>query len=512
MSDRVIIFDTSLRDGEQAPGATMNLQEKTRLAEQLEMLGVDVIEAGFPASSQSDFESVRAVAAQVKDCQIAVLNRALQADIDTGWEAVKDAADPRLHIFLATSPLHMQYKLNKTPDQVLEILERAVKYATKYTSNIEFSAEDASRSDLKFLATVVDTAIKAGATTINIPDTVGYAQPHEFAERIRYLLENVPDSDKAVFSVHCHDDLGLGVANTMAALYAGARQAEVTLCGIGERAGNAALEEVVMALHTRKDYYNLDCQVKTNHIFHSCRFISMLIGQPIPANKSIVGANAFAHESGIHQDGMLKHRGTYEIMTPESIGKTETELVLGKHSGRSAVNAKLEGLGYHLNEEQLSTVLEAIKRLGSLKAEVYDEDLEALVLEEVYRLPDDYRLENLSLSCGTTGVPPTAAVEMSVCGEIKRHAAFGVGPVDAVFNTIAHIAERKPSISRYSVNALTGGTAAQGEVTVIMEEDGCSSIGRGADPDIIIASAKAYINALNRLVKMEQQGPKITNQ
>ena len=512
MSDQVIIFDTSLRDGEQAPGATMNLQEKTRLAEQLEILGVDVIEAGFPASSQSDFDAVRAVSAQVKDCQIAVLNRALQADIDRGWEAVKDAADPRLHIFLATSPLHMKYKLNKTPEQVLEIVERAVKYATKYTRNIEFSAEDASRSDLEFLAHVVDVAIKSGATTINIPDTVGYAQPHEFADRIRYLLENVPNSDQAIFSVHCHDDLGLGVANTMAALHAGARQAEVTLCGIGERAGNASLEEVVMGLHTRKDYYNLDCRVKTKHIFHSCRFLSMLIGQPIPANKAIIGANAFAHESGIHQDGMLMDKSTYEIMTPESVGLNASALVLGKHSGRSAVKAKLEGLGYNLNDEQLTTILEGIKRLGSLKAEVYDEDLEALVLEEVYRLPDDYRLENLSLICGTTGVPPTAAVELSVCGETKRHATFGAGPVDAVFNTIAHIIGRSPTISRYSVNALTGGTDAQGEVTVIVEEGGWSSIGRGADPDIIIASAKAYINALNRLVKLEQQGAKITNQ
>lgn len=501
MSNKVIIFDTSLRDGEQAPGATMNLPEKTRMAEQLEALGVNVIEAGFPASSQGDYEAVKTIAGFIKDAQVAGLCRAHRGDIDRGWEALKNAADPRIHLFLATSPIHMEYKLRKTPDQVLELIKEGVSYAAKYTSNVEFSAEDASRSDLDFLVKAVDIAIKAGATTINIPDTVGYAQPEEFAQRIRYVMENVPDSDKAIFSVHCHDDLGLGVANTLAAIKAGARQAEVTVSGLGERAGNAALEEVVMAMHVRKDYYGLTTDINSELLLHTCRLLSMLIGQPIPSNKAIVGANAFAHESGIHQDGVLKNPETYEIMTPESIGRTKTDLVLGKHSGRAAVKSKLEELGYNLDEEQLVIILEALKKLADRKEKIYDEDVEALVLEEVYRLPDQYRLEKMSINSSTAGVPPTAAVVMQVRGETKQFASFGAGPVDAVFNTISSIIGRTPKLTRYAVNALTGGTDAQGEVTVRMEDGPYSSVGRGADPDILVASAKAYINALNRLEK-----------
>ena len=389
MSDsRVLFFDTTLRDGEQSPGATMSMPEKIRLARQLEILGVDIIEAGFPAASQGDFEAVQAISRAVKDCQVAGLCRATPGDIDRAWEAIKDGVNPRIHTFLATSPLHMEYKLRKSPDQVLEMAEAAVRHAVTYTSNVEFSAEDASRSEWDFLATVVERVIAAGARTINIPDTVGYAQPDEFGALIRYLLEKVPNSDQAVFSVHCHNDLGLGVANTLAALRAGARQAEVTLSGIGERAGNAALEEVVMALNVRKDLYNLTTTIKTEQLFPSCRLLSLVIGRPIPANKAVVGSNAFAHESGIHQDGMLKHRSTYEIMTPESIGRSGTEMVLGKHSGRHALKKRLEELGYRLDEDQVDLVFQALKRLADKKEQIATEDIEALVLEEIYRIPD----------------------------------------------------------------------------------------------------------------------------
>ena len=501
MSDsRVLFFDTTLRDGEQSPGATMSMPEKIRLARQLEILGVDIIEAGFPAASQGDFEAVQAISRAVKDCQVAGLCRATPGDIDRAWEAIKDGANPRIHTFLATSPLHMEYKLRKSPDQVLEMAEAAVRHAVKHTTNVEFSAEDASRSEWDFLATVVERVIAAGARTINIPDTVGYAQPDEFGALIRYLLEKVPNSDQAVFSVHCHNDLGLGVANTLAALRAGARQAEVTLSGIGERAGNAALEEVVMALNVRKDVYNLTTTIKTEQLFPSCRLLSLIIGRPIPANKAVVGANAFAHESGIHQDGMLKHRSTYEIMTPESIGRSGTEMVLGKHSGRHALKKRLEELGYRLDEDQVDLVFQALKRLADKKEQIATEDIEALVLEEIYRIPDKYKLVYLSVLSGNMAIP-TAAMKLEVDGEEKQLADFGVGPIDAVFHTIAKLCCRDPKLLQFSVNAITGGTDAQGEVTVRIEEKGASAVGRGADPDIIVASAKAYLNALNRIAK-----------
>ncbi|TVQ95990.1 MAG: 2-isopropylmalate synthase [Desulfovibrionales bacterium] len=501
MSDsRVLFFDTTLRDGEQSPGATMSMPEKIRLARQLEILGVDIIEAGFPAASQGDFESVQAISRAVAECQVAGLCRATPGDIDRAWEAIKDGANPRIHTFLATSALHMEYKLRKTPEQVLEMAEAAVRHATQYTSNVEFSAEDASRSDWDFLATVVERVITAGAGTINIPDTVGYAQPDEFAALIRYLLEKVPNSDKAVFSVHCHNDLGLGVANTLAALRAGARQAEVTLSGIGERAGNAALEEVVMALNVRKDVYNLTTTIKTEQLFPSCRLLSLIIGRPIPANKAVVGSNAFAHESGIHQDGMLKHRSTYEIMTPESIGRSGTEMVMGKHSGRHALKKRLEELGYRLEEDQVDLVFQALKRLADKKEQIATEDIEALVLEEIYRIPDKYKLLYLSVLSGNMAIP-TAAMKLEVNGQEKQLADFGVGPIDAVFHTIAKLCGRDPKLLQFSVNAITGGTDAQGEVTVRIEENGASAVGRGADPDIIVASAKAYLNALNRIAK-----------
>lgn len=367
MSDRIFIFDTTLRDGEQSPGATMNREEKIRLARQLETLGVDIIEAGFPAASVGDFEAVRDIAKAVQNCQVAGLCRALQTDIDRAWEAVQHNPQGRIHTFLATSDIHMKYKLRKERHQVLEMAEAAVKYAASKTSNVEFSAEDASRSDWDFLVQVFERCIAAGAKTINVPDTVGYTQPHEFAEMMAYILKNVSNSDKAVFSVHCHNDLGLGVANTLAALRAGARQAEVTLSGIGERAGNAALEEVVMALDVRQDFYQLTTGIKKDQIFPSNRLLSLIIGQPIPPYKSIIGANAFAHESGIHQDGVLKNRQTYEIMTPESVGRQEEDMVLGKHSGRAALVKRLTDLGYRLNDEQVDIVFTAMKKLADRK-------------------------------------------------------------------------------------------------------------------------------------------------
>lgn len=510
MHNRVYFFDTTLRDGEQSPGATMNLQEKLRLAHQLEVLGVDIMEAGFPASSPGDFEAVRAIAAQAGDIQVAGLARCVENDIARCWEAVKNARNPRIHIFLSTSPLHMKHKLRKDPEEVLRMAVAGVKRCAAYTDNVEFSAEDFSRSERDFLCRIVEAAIKAGATTINLPDTVGYAQPEEFAALVDYVIKNTPNSDKAVFSVHCHDDLGLGVANTLAALKVGARQAEVTLSGIGERAGNASLEEVVMALSVRRDYYGLDHNIKTEQLYPSCRLLSMIIGQPIPNNKAVVGANAFAHESGIHQDGMLKNRETYEIMTPQSVGRNESNLVIGKHSGRNAVRNKFESMGYKLDEEQLNLVFEAVKQLADRKKTLHDDDLMALIQQEVYRIPDRLRLRHVSVqSSDAGGVPPTAAVLMDVDGMEKSGAGFGVGPVDALFNVIADIVGREPELEQYAINAITGGTDALGEVTVRLRENAYSAVGRGTHPDILVASAKAYVDALNHLAKRQEEGARL---
>lgn len=505
MSERIHIFDTTLRDGEQSPGATMNQREKVRLARQLERLGVDIIEAGFPAASPGDFEAVQAIAGAVSDCRVAGLCRSMKADIERCYEAIKGAAAPRIHTFIATSPLHMQYKLRKEPHQVLEMARDAVTFAKSLCADVEFSAEDASRSEREFLGRVVETAIDAGATVINIPDTVGYAQPEEFGGLIRWLLENVRNSHRAVFSVHCHNDLGLAAANTLAALKAGARQAEVTLSGIGERAGNCSVEEVVMALRVRHDLYGLETGIHTEQLYPSCRLLSRIIGMPIPPYKAIVGRNAFAHESGIHQDGMLKHRQTYEIMTPQSIGRSGTDIVLGKHSGRNALTAKLKELGFSLSDEQTVTVFNAVKRLADKKKQIFDEDVEALVLEEIYRIPDKHALKALSVLSGNMGVPPTAAVVMETDGQEKKLSGFGMGPVDAVFNTISEIVGVKPRLLEYLVSAVTGGTDAQGEVTVRIELNGQSAVGRSSDGDIIVASAKAYLNALNRLAKKEEK-------
>ena len=505
MSNRVIIFDTTLRDGEQSPGATMNQGEKIRLAQQLEILGVDVIEAGFPAASEGDFQAVQAIAATVKNVTVAGLCRALTSDIQRCHDAIKGANRPRIHTFLATSPLHMQHKLNKSPEQVLEMIEKAVSFASSLTPDVEFSCEDASRSERPFLAVAVEKAIAAGATTINIPDTVGYAQPQEFYELIKFLLATVPNASKAIFSVHCHNDLGLAAANTLAALSAGARQAEVTLCGIGERAGNASIEEVAMALKTRACYYNLETGIKSEQIYPSSRLLSMIIGQPIPPYKPIIGGNAFAHESGIHQAGVLKCAETYEIMTPQSVGRAGNEMVLGKHSGRNAVKARLDELGFILTDEQVNQVTEAVKELADKKKNIFSEDVEALVLEKIYRMPDKYRFKHLSVLSGNMAMPPTAALSIEVDGEERKLAAFGVGPIDAVFNTISQLTGRNPVLKQYAVNAVTGGTDAQGEVTVRLEEGGHKSVGRSSDSDVIVASAKAFINALNRLAKKEEE-------
>ncbi len=500
---RIIFFDTTLRDGEQSPGSTMNLAEKLRLARQLESLGVDVIEAGFPASSPGDFEAVSAIAGEVTKAQVAGLARATRSDIERAWQAIKHAAAPRIHIFLATSPLHMKYKLRKEPAEVLEQIRESVAFASGLTANIQFSAEDAARSDPEFLIQAFNAAIAAGATTLNIPDTVGYAQPAEFGNLVRVVMAGVkrPAERKIIFSVHCHNDLGLAVANSLAALEAGARQAEVTVGGIGERAGNACLEEIAMALHVRKEYFGFENGIHTEQIYPTVRLLSRIIGQPIPLNKPIVGANAFAHESGIHQDGVLKHRGTYEIMDPSAVGMPTNALVMGKHSGRRALKAKLENMGYQLDEGRMDIVFTAMKKLADLKQTVYDEDIEALVLEEVYRIPDKYRLVHLSVQCADTGVPPTAMVVMDIKGERRQHAGFGVGPIDAVFGVISSLTGRKPYLEQYRVDAITGGPDALGEVIVRLTDEGCRSVGRGSHPDIINASARAYINALNRLDK-----------
>jgi 2-isopropylmalate synthase len=504
MSERVFVLDTTLRDGEQSPGATMNKQEKKRLARQLDTLGVDVIEAGFPASSQGDFDSVLEIARSVEHSQVAALCRASEKDIDRGWEAISQARKPRIHTFLATSDIHMQYKLEMTREQVLETAAKAVQHARGYTDNVQFSAEDASRTDRDFLVQVVQTVIDHGATTVNIPDTVGYVQPHEIYELILFLKENVRNIDQAVLSVHCHNDLGLAAGNTLSAVRAGARQVEVTLNGIGERAGNAALEEVVMALRVREDAYGVQNKIQTEQVYPTCRLLSLVIGQPIPAYKAVIGGNAFSHEAGIHQHGMLMNKQTYEIMTPESIGRPPSEMVLGKHSGKHACKKQLEQLGYSLTDEQHTQVFEAVKRLADKKKQVYVEDLESLVLEEIFRIPDKYRLLYLSSLSGDMAIP-TATLKMEVGGNECQTAEFGAGPVDSVFNAIDNLTGQSPNLLHFTVSSITGGTDAQGEVTVKIEQQEQTAIGRGSDADIIVASAKAYINALNRLARKEEK-------
>ncbi|MBU4344836.1 MAG: 2-isopropylmalate synthase [Desulfobacteraceae bacterium] len=498
MNEKVIIFDTTLRDGEQSPGASMNAAEKMRIAVQLEKLGVDVLEAGFPAASEGDFEAVSNIAGRLKNTEVAALARTSKKDIDRAWGAIRNAAKPRIHTFIATSDIHMDYKLKMTRDEVVKKAVEAVKYARSLTDNIEFSAEDASRSDPDFLCRVFEAVIEAGATTINIPDTVGYAIPQEFADLVKYVMAHTPNIHKAIVSIHCHNDLGLATANTLAAISAGARQAEVTINGIGERAGNTSLEEMVMALHTRPNYIPISTNINTKQIYPTSRLVSMITGIIVQPNKAIVGANAFAHEAGIHQDGMLKNPMTYEIMKPDTIGLGASRLVLGKHSGRHALRSHLKELGYDLSDEELNLIFKKFKELADKKKDIVDEDLEVIVTEGILRTADIFCLEYLHVISGTT-VLPMASVKLTINGRTVQGAGYGNGPIDAAFNTIAKLTGTRSELLRFSVSALTGGTDAQGEVTVRLNEDGLIALGRGADPDIITASAKAYINGLNRL-------------
>jgi 2-isopropylmalate synthase len=507
MQERVFIFDTTLRDGEQSPGNTMNAQEKLRVAKQLEALGVDIIEAGFPIASEGDFESVRQIAGVVKNSEVAGLARANFDDIDRAWEAVKYAAKPRIHTFISTSDIHLKHQLRKDRDEVLKIAEESVRRARSYTSNVEFSAMDATRSDWDYLCRVFAIAVEAGASTINVPDTVGYTVPDEFGRLIRYVMEHVPNISQAVVSVHCHNDLGLAVANSIAAVTNGARQVECTINGIGERSGNAALEEIVMILRTRKDMFSVDTRIVSERIYPTSRLITSVTGAPVQPNKAIVGTNAFAHESGIHQDGLLKDKLTYEIMTPESVGIPKSSLILGKHSGRHAFRDRIQDLGYSLNDKELNLAFKRFKTLADMKKDVYDEDIEMIIMDEIVRVPEKYRLAYLSVVCGNMAIP-TATVKIEIEKDVYQEACFGDGPVDATLKAIQKIIKTDSTFVKFYVNAITGGTDAQGEVFVKLEEDGSTVIGKGVDTDVIVASGKAYINALNKLefVKERKSG------
>ena len=502
MKDRLIIFDTTLRDGEQSPGASMTKDEKVRIAKALERMRVDVIEAGFPIASPGDFEAVFQVAQSVQDSTVCGLARALDKDIDRAAQALKPAASARIHTFIATSPIHMQEKLHMQPDQVLEQAVHAVKRARKYTDNVEFSPEDAGRSDIDFLCRVLEAVIKAGATTVNIPDTVGYNLPHQFGELIRQLIERVPNSGKAVFSVHCHNDLGLAVGNSLSAVLNGARQVECTINGLGERAGNAALEEIVMTVRTRQDVFPCETTLDTTQIVHCSKLVSTITGFPVQPNKAIVGANAFAHESGIHQDGVLKKRETYEIMRAQDVGWHANRMVLGKHSGRNAFKARLSELGFAFDrEEGLNAAFNRFKELADKKHEIYDEDLQALVSETIQDTARE-RIKLVAMKvCCETGETPEAVVTLAVDGVEQHSTSPGSGPVDATFRAIELIINSGSDLQLYSVNNITTGTDSQGEVTVRIDKGGRIVNGQGADTDIVIASAKAYINALNKILE-----------
>jgi 2-isopropylmalate synthase len=500
MSTELIrIFDTTLRDGEQSPGCSMNLPEKLGLARQLERLGVDVIEAGFPIASEGDFEAVRGIARELKNVSVCGLSRTGSKDIERAARALEDAERPRIHTFIATSDIHLDHKLRMSREQVLAEVDRAVRQARGYCDDVEFSAEDATRSDVDFLVQVFSTAVEAGASTLNVPDTVGYTQPEEYAALIRQLRQRVTGSERVVFSVHCHNDLGLAVANSLAAVLAGARQVECTVNGIGERAGNSSMEEVVMAIKTRPDVFDgLDTRIATREIYPSSRLLSSTIGISVQPNKAIVGDNAFAHEAGIHQDGVLKAAITYEIMTPQSIGRPSNELVLGKHSGRHAFHDRLQELGLDVEGDEFELAFQRFKDLADKKKTIFNEDIEAIVGDSVTQTDDRFELGDLSILSGTFA-KPTATVELVVDGEPKKATALGIGPVDAVFKALAELTETKSELLRYQVNAITGGMDALGEVLVTLIEDGRRMIGHGAHPDVMVASAKAYVHALNKL-------------
>lgn len=499
-NNRVIIFDTTLRDGEQSPGAAMTKEEKIRIARQLEKLGVDVIEAGFAAASPGDFDAIHTIAEIIQNATVCSLSRANERDVRKAGEAIAPARKKRIHTFIATSPLHMEHKLRMKPQQVKETAVKAVKIAREYTDDVEFSCEDALRSDINFLAEICQAVIEAGATTINIPDTVGYAIPFQTEAFFRELIQKTPGSDKVIWSAHCHNDLGLAVGNSLAAVIGGARQVECTINGLGERAGNASLEEVVMALKTRHDVFGLETNIDTTQIVPTSKMVSTVTGYPVQPNKAIVGANAFAHESGIHQDGVLKCRETYEIMSAESVGWSTNRLTLGKLSGRNAFRTKLQELGIELDsEEALNAAFARFKELADKKREIFDEDLHALVSDElVSRAPDRYKYVSLSIH-SETGEEPVAEIVFNVDGNEKRASSHGSGPVDAVFKAIESEAGSTADLQLYSVNAITAGTESQGEVTVRLSREGHLVSGQGADTDIIVASAKAYLSALNKL-------------
>jgi len=499
MQDKLIIFDTTLRDGEQSPGASMTKEEKVRIAKALERMKVDIIEAGFPIASPGDFEAVHQVAEVIQDSTVCALARALDKDIDRAAAALKPARSSRIHTFLATSPIHMKEKLRMTPDQVVEQAVHAVQRARNYTDNVEFSPEDAGRSELDFLCRVLEAVIDAGATIVNIPDTVGYNLPQQFGELIKQLIERIPNSDKAIFSVHCHNDLGLAVGNSLSAVMNGARQVECTINGLGERAGNASLEEVVMTVRTRQDVFPCDTTLDTTQIMTCSRLVSSVTGFPVQPNKAIVGVNAFAHEAGIHQDGVLKNRETYEIMRAEDVGWNSNRMVLGKHSGRNAFKSRLSDLGTEFErEEDLNAAFSRFKDLADKKHEIFDEDLQALVTDTLHEATMD-RIKLIAMKViSETGEIPVAEVTLTVDGEEKQASADGSGPVDATFKAIESVVDSGCKLELYSVSNITTGTDSQGEVTVRVNMDGRVINGQGADTDIIVASAKAYINALNK--------------
>ncbi len=497
--NHIRIFDTTLRDGEQSPGATMTLDEKIQVAELLDDMGVDIIEAGFPIASNGDFEAVSKIAERSQNSIIAGLARAIPEDIDRAGEAVKKAKRGRIHTFVSTSPIHLEHQMKKNEEEVLEIIKKTVTLARNYVEDVEWSGMDATRTSIDFLCKCCEVAIKNGATTINIPDTVGYAIPHEFNNLIKTLREKVPGADEVIFSTHCHNDLGLAVANSLAGVDAGARQIECTINGLGERAGNAALEEVVMAINTRSDALPYTTKIDTTKILRASKLVSAITSFPVQYNKAIVGKNAFAHESGIHQDGMLKNSQTYEIMNPEAIGLKESSLVMGKHSGRHAFREKLADLGYKLGDNAFQDAFDRFKTLADKKKNIYDEDIMALVDDEISSTSERLKFKSLIVNAGTQG-PQSAELEMEVDGEIMKNKSTGDGPVDAIFNCIKSIFPHEASLPLYQVQAVTEGTDAQAEVSVRLEDEGISFTGRGADTDTLVASARAYISALNRLL------------
>jgi 2-isopropylmalate synthase len=502
--EKVIIFDTTLRDGEQAAGASLNLQEKLEIARQLDKLGVDVIEAGFPASSVGDFEAVRLIARELKRPTICALSLANIEAVDRAWEAVKEAEHPRIHVFLSASDIHLAHQLKKSRDEVLKMSRETVARAKSYLDDVEFSPMDASRADPAYIYQILEAVISAGATTVNIPDTVGYDTPQEFGGLIKGILDNVSNIDRAVVSVHCHDDLGLAVANSLEAIRVGARQAECTINGIGERAGNASLEEIVMALKTRQDFFNLTTNIDTTQIYRTSRLVSELTGFPVQPNKAIIGANAFRHQSGIHQDGVLKKSITYEIMDPKLVGIPSSTLVLSKVSGRHAFKERLSELGYTLSEEDLNRAFQGFKGLADKKKDITDRDIESLIAEELRTVIEVYHLDHVEVSCGDHNIPTATVRLIGPDGQSLADAALGTGPVDAVYKAINRIVGIPNRLTEFTVKSVTEGIDAIGEVLIRIESEGVTYTGRGAATDIIVASAKAYMNALNRLLSAKK--------